>query len=781
MTRDALDLRLAPAALAAWAMAAWGVGWSVGRAVLGGAVLLLAGAACVLTERRLWRDGEPSAAARSLRLGIAVTLVVGGGALAVSGLRAGAVHAGPVPRLAIVGAEVQVTARVTSDPVRVEGTFSPYVVVRLTATAVTGRGETVRGRSPLLVIGDLTWMQVRLGEEVVGSGRLSPAQDPDLAAVLLGRSDPRVTGRPAWAYRAVSRVRAGLKEAAAPLPPPQAALVPALVDGDDADMPADIVADFKITGLTHLLAVSGSNLSLVLGFVMVVARWCRVRARGLLLVGLVTVVFFVLLARPQPSVLRAAAMGLVALAGLSVGGRSRGTRALSVAVIVLVLLDPWLARSVGFLLSSLATAGILLLAPGWRDAMARWMPLPLAEAVAVPMAAQLVCTPAIAAISSQVSLVAIAANLLVAPAVGPTTVAGLLSGVAAMVSDGVGHLGGRLAGVPAWWIIEVARRASALRGATVGWPVGPTALAALTLLCLIAAVLLTRLLGNRFACLAVAVVMVAAVVHPPGRFGWPPRGWLLVACDVGQGDGLVLNAGAGVAVVVDTGPDPRLIDACLNRLKVTSIALVVLTHFHADHADGLSGVLRGRAVHEIEVSPLSEPADRAATVRRLAARAGVPVTVAVPGERRSIGQLSWQVLGPLRVATGPPGTADEASDPNNASVVMRLDADGHSFLLAGDAEPEEQEDLMAAGDDLAVDVLKVAHHGSENQDPAFVAATSARIAVISVGADNDYGHPSPRTLALLRQLGAQIYRTDLDGDIAIVVRAGQLATVTSKG
>jgi len=111
---------------------------------------------------------------------------------------------------------------------------------------------------------------------------------------------------------------------------------------------------------------------------------------------------------------------------------------------------------------------------------------------------------------------------------------------------------------------------------------------------------------------------------------------------------------------------------------------------------------------------------------------------------------------------------------------MRLDADGHSFLLAGDAEPEEQGDLMAAGDDLAVDVLKVAHHGSENQDPTFVAATSALIAVIPVGADNDYGHPSPAALALLRQLGAQVYRTDLDGDIAIVVRAGQLATVTSK-
>jgi competence protein ComEC len=160
----------------------------------------------------------------------------------------------------------------------------------------------------------------------------------------------------------------------------------------------------------------------------------------------------------------------------------------------------------------------------------------------------------------------------------------------------------------------------------------------------------------------------------------------------------------------------------------------------------------------------------------------VPITVAVPGERRTVGQLSWTVLGPLHVpgTTSAGGPVDEGSDPNNASIVMRVDADGHEFLLAGDAEPEEQDDLMAAGDDVAVDVLKVAHHGSANQDPDFVAATSALVAVISVGADNDYGHPSPAALAMLRQLGARIYRTDLDGDIAIVERAGQLATVTSR-
>ncbi|MBA2561202.1 MAG: ComEC/Rec2 family competence protein [Propionibacteriales bacterium] len=403
MTREPLDLRLAPAAIAAWGMAAWGLGWSPAQAVVGAAVLLICGAALLSRGR----GGSPA------QLLAAACLVVGAGALAASGLRAGAVHAGPVPTLAEQRAEVDVVGTIVTDPVRREGKFAAYVIVRLNAAVVTGRGWSNLVRSPLLVIGDESWLAVHLGERVSGSGRLAPAQGSDLAAVLLGRPDPERLRRAGWVYRGISRVRSGLTEAASPLPPAQAALVPALVDGDDAEMPAQITADFKTTGLTHLLAVSGSNLTLVLGFVLFAARWCGVRARGLAIVGALAVIFFVLLARSEPSVLRAAAMGLVSLAGLSAGGRRRGTRALCVAAVALVMLDPWLARSVGFLLSTVATAGILLLAPGWRDAMARWLPRPLAEAVAVPLSAQLACTPVIAAISGQVSLVAVVSNLLV--------------------------------------------------------------------------------------------------------------------------------------------------------------------------------------------------------------------------------------------------------------------------------------------------------------------------------------------------------------------------------
>jgi competence protein ComEC len=392
-----------------------------------------------------------------------------------------------------------------------------------------------------------------------------------------------------------------------------------------------------------------------------------------------------------------------------------------------------------------------------------------------------VCTPAIAAISGQVSLVAVLANLAAAPAVGPTTVLGLIGGVVALVSTTVGHLVGHLAGLPASWIVLVATHGAQLAGASIAWPVGTLAITALAVLCVAQIAALQVVLRSRYASLAVAALLVLAVLRPLGRLGWPPPGWLFVACDVGQGDGLVLNAGFGAAVVVDTGPDPRLMDRCLDRLGVSDVPLVVLTHFHADHVDGLPGVLHGRRVNEIETSPLRDPPDRADAVAAEAAAASVDVSVAVPGEQRTIGQLHWSVLAPLHVPTAQPGDGSgDGSAPNNASVVMLVQVHGFRLLLSGDAEPEEEDDILATGVDLGVDVFKVAHHGSANQDPAFVDATSAPLAVISVGANNDYGHPAGQTLGLLAQLGAQVYRTDQDGDVAVVTRAGQLAVVTAK-
>ena len=356
------------------------------------------------------------------------------------------------------------------------------------------------------------------------------------------------------------------------------------------------------------------------------ARWLGVRARGLVVVGLVGVVGFVLVARSEPSVLRAAVMGSVALVGMGADGRARGARALGAAVLLLVLVDPWLADAPGFALSVLASAGIIWLAPGWRDRLARWAPRWVAEAVSVPLAAQLACTPLVAAVSGQVSLVAVVANLAAAPAVAPATVLGLAGGVAGLGLPAAGRLVAAPAAWCAGWIIAVATHSAALPVAAVAWSARPVALALLTLLCVLAALLAGAVLARPVTALAAGLVMVIAVLVRPPTLGWltpgwPPEGWVMVACDVGQGDGLVLDAGEHRAVVVDTGPDPAPMDACLRRLGVTEIPLLVLTHFHADHVGGLAGALHGRQVGRIEVTDLDDPAQGAREVRDLAARA----------------------------------------------------------------------------------------------------------------------------------------------------------------
>ena len=426
----------------------------------------------------------------------------------------------------------------------------------------------------------------------------------------------------------------------------------------------------------------------------------------------------------------------------------------------------------------LATAGILLVAPAWRDALARWLPRWLAEAVAVPAAAQLACTPLVAAISGQVSLVAVAANLLVAPAVGPATVLGLLGGVVGLVSAPLGRLVGTLAGWCVAWIVEVAQRGAGLPGAALDW--GTTAWSLALLVLVTAAVLAAGpvVLRRRSTGAAACLVLVAVTVLGPPTPGWPPAGWVFAACDVGQGDALVLRAGPGSAVVVDAGPDARAVDGCLRRLGVDRVPLLVLTHFHADHVDGVAGVLAHRDVGAIEVTRLADPPGGVAEVASAARSAGLTAEVAAYAETRTVGDVSLQVLWPTpdSPTTGP----GDGSTANEASVVLLAEVAGFRFLLTGDVEPEGQHALARLLPGLRVDVLKVPHHGSRYQDLTWLDSLGARIAVVSVGADNDYGHPAAETLDDLTAHGTTVLRTDHDGDVVVAVRDGHLVAVTRR-
>ncbi|MFI5693435.1 ComEC/Rec2 family competence protein [Kribbella sp. NPDC051586] len=728
------------------------------------------------------------------------SLVVIGGLGIAAALQSATLRAGPIRELAGRSATVNVRLKIEGDPSVRQSTTSrrpPYVVVKATVEEIRtrtnstnsspGRTTTTRIRTPVFVIGTVKWQTVRYGQHVDTTGRLEGVEDgSDVAAMLSSRSPPRIVDEPPWWLRAAEQVRAGLRKAVANEPDDVRGLVPALVMGDVSAVSADLNADFQTTGLTHLSAVSGTNLTLLLAFVLPLARLGGVRSRGLTVVGVLMVMVFVILARPQPSVLRAAAMGLIALAAMTSGGaRRRAVRSLSVAVIVLLLLDTSLARSAGFALSVLATAGIVLLGPGWRDALAKWLPGWLADAIACPLAAQLACTPVVAWLSGQVSLVAVAANLLAGPAVGPATILGFIAAGVALLSTELAKLVGWAAGWPARWIIVVAREGASLPGAANPWPATAVGVTVLTLLCLALVLGLHRILARPIAMILAVVVLAVVVLRPVGSLGGSPDDWLFVVCDVGQGDGLVLRAGRSTAVVVDTGPDPAAMDRCLRDLGVKHIPVLVLSHFHADHVGGLAGVLDGRKVDEIEVTPYLSPRAEYKRVVDLAAQHGIGLRTVAFQEKRVVGQVSWTTLWPARVpALPPPGTSsatssDEGSPENNASIAMMVELSGLRILLTGDLEPESQRAVLATGADLRADVLKVPHHGSAQQDPQFIAATHARLALISAGRNNDYGHPAPRTLDLLSHDAIRTATTNVSGPLTVTNTDNHLALTTT--
>jgi competence protein ComEC len=762
-----LDLRLVLPAVAAWLGAIVGTGtrsadWPV----------LVAGcAAAVLAASVAWRQA---------RLATAAVLLCATLGLGVAGLRVAQIHLGPVDGLARRRAVVEVALVVTGDPRLHLGRTSGqqrgqdlYVVPARLLVVSTG-GYRAGIRSPVLVLAtDRRWQDLLPGQHLTTWGRLEPARPGQpLAAVVMVRGPPHLVGRPPAVQRVAGSLRAGLRSAVRGLPVAERGLVPGLVVGDTSGMPADLVDEFRTAGLTHLVAVSGANLAIVCGFVLWLGRWAGLRGRLLPACGALALLGFVILARPQPSVLRAGAMGLVGLLALATGRRRGSLAALGAAVLALVVVDPWLARSYGFALSVLATGGLLLLAGPWAERLrAAGVPGPVAAALAVPGAAQVACAPVIALLSGQVSLVAVFANLLAAPAVAPATVLGVLATLAGGFSARIAVALGWAAGAPAWWIVTVAHRSAAVPHATLPWAASWSGALLLAGLLLAGVLLAPRVARHRRAAAASAVTLLVACTVRLAAPVWPPTGWLLVACDVGQGDALVVSTGPHSAVVVDTGPDPRLVDRCLRDLRVSWVPLVLLTHLHADHVEGLPGVLRGRRVGEVMRGLYDEPAAELVRVTRWAGAAHVPITRTVVGDRVQVGSLSWRVLWPERVIDG------EGSTPNNSSVVVLAETGGVRLLLTGDVEPAAQRAILTRWKPEQVDVLKVPHHGSAYQEPAFLAAVHPRLAMICVGVDNDYGHPAPETVRRLAALGAVVGRTDRDGPLAVVGPAAHLRLV----
>src|SRR5690606_16726023 len=292
-------------------------------------------------------------------------------------------------------------------------------------------------------------------------------------AVLSTTGAPEPLGEPPWVQRAAGSLRDGLRSATAPLPDEPGGLLPGLAVGDVGSLEPGLAEDFQLTGMSHLVAVSGANLVIVTGLVVLLARAARAPPWLTALLSAVTLAGYVILCRADPSVLRAGVMAAVALVALATGRPRAAVPALGATVTLLVVLDPDLAGDAGFTLSILATGGLLLLAPRWRDALRRrGVPSGIAEALAVPAAAQLVVSPVIAGLTGTISLVAVVANLVCAPAVAPATVLGVLAAAVAPVWPPAAGFLAWLGSWPAWWLVLTARYGARLPVAVVPWPDG---------------------------------------------------------------------------------------------------------------------------------------------------------------------------------------------------------------------------------------------------------------------------------------------------------------------
>jgi competence protein ComEC len=533
-------------------------------------------------------------------------------------------------------------------------------------------------------------------------------------------------------------------------------------------MPADLNDDARTAGLSHLTAVSGENCAIVLALVLALVKPTRLGRRGRSLVAFLGLVGFVVLARPSPSVLRAALMGGIALLGLALGRRRAAVPALLGAATLLLLADPDLALAAGFVLSVLATGSLLLIAPGWADALAERMPRPLAETLAIPLAAQVAVTPVVVLLSGSISLAAVPANLLAAPAVPVATVLGVVVVLLAPIASGAAAHVATVAGWPCSWIAAVAHRLAHVRGGALGWPQTPLGALLAVAAVGVGVAFVRRRRGRRLLAAVACGLLLAGLLVPRTVPSWPLPHWRLLACDVGQGDALLVRGDDDAdPVLVDAGPDPRPLRACLSRLGVHRLSAVILSHLHADHVEGLPAVLGHVPTPVVFVNPLDEPALEGRRVRSWAASARTPVTVLQAGSTFAAGNVAFDVLAPVRLLHG------TDSDPNNDSLVLLARAGRLSVLLTGDIEPEAQAALLATGVPH-VDVLKVPHHGSAHQDDRFLRATGARAAVASVGKDNPYGHPSPRTLQTLAEAGAIPTRTDQDGGVSFGAGADDL-------
>jgi competence protein ComEC len=774
-----VDLRLAMPVGVAWVTV--GVLLGLPR-LLPGAALLLWGAAALILLVALALRGRGYGRLRVVLGGLVVALAATALLVSVAAVQAADRQPAALVEAAQAGRFVTATAIVTQT-VQSGGEASAssqrQAMFSATLGSVTVGGMVTAVDIPVTVFAEHPHRTIGIGATVTVAGTLS-ATDPadDVAFRLFAARGVRVDTEAPWFLDWANGLRSRFRDAAGALPGDGGDLLPGLAIGDTSAVGLPLDAAMKASSLSHLTAVSGANCAVVIALVMLAGAALGLPRAGRVILSIIVLLGFVVLVTPEPSVLRAAVMAALVLVALARGRPVRGIPILALASLVLLANDPWLSHSYGFILSVLATGGLLVLSGPLARVMSRFMPLWLAAVMSIPLAAQLACQPVLILLNPSIPTYGVVANVLAEPAAPIATVLGLIACVVLPVLPAVGQGIAALAWLPAAWIAAVASFFAGLPGAALPWAegaLGVASIAVVTVLLLMVALLGRGGAARRIASVALALVLVAAGGVAAGdefrqRLS-RPGDWQIAACDIGQGDAVLVRS-LGQVALIDTGRDPKLLRHCLDELRIGRIDLLVLTHWDMDHVGGSSAVF-GRVTRAMIGPTDGSPA---ATIGGQLADNGAAVSQVSQGLSGVLGELGWEVLWPrARLGSVAPG--------NDASVTLRFTGVGActagclSSLFLGDLGNRPQALMMAANRIGRIDVVKVAHHGSADQNPALYAALHATVGVIGVGADNGYGHPTDLLLGILADTGTLPTRTDLEGMVLLAPAPGGSVTV----
>ena len=661
------------------------------------------------------------------------------------------------------------------------------------------------------------------GDAISWSGRIRPLTDGDYDRFLASQgivasceaTDLAVLSHddsPAGRLEAIRQASGDALQRV--LPEPGGGLAAAILIGLRDRVDRDLAAAFTTAGVSHIVAISGWNIAIVAATVAALLRG-HLSRRGRALVTILAIVGYTVFAGASPSVVRAAVMAGVALGAVESGRGSRVIVGLGWAVAIMVLVEPATVTDVGFQLSAAATAGLVAWATpltAWLAARAPRIPGALRESLGVSLSAQAATLPIVLLTFGRLAVIAPAANLVAVPLVPPTMAAGALAFAAGWLAT---------LGAPAWAtgilampaavllaaLIAVVRVAAAVPGANETLPFPANMVAAAAAIGLL--VLMNRALsrtGRRKLLARPALPSPDRQARPrvPTRYRWalagaaflvflsgsvvaarPDGSVHVIVLDVGQGDAILLEGDRGGRILVDGGPDPNVLMSDLDRYIPTwdrRLDAIVLTHPHDDHVAGLVAVVERYQVGQAFESgwPATTPAYRA-WKSALAVR-GLQAQRLATGEVLRLDDATLSVLWPDDGPTRPGYLDTNATDnrkTNDASIVLLGEYEGRRFLLTGDAE-EDVDPILVSRGLPAVDMLKVAHHGSATASSDVLLATlRPGVAVVSVGANNPYGHPNAATIARLRAHSSRVLRTDQDGTVETTIDRAAVTVASS--